>query len=63
MVRRAQLSVNPGETGLVAFMRRRNLPGFFESRLFGSTLPMVHVGQVSESDPGLKAGLEGTRAC
>jgi hypothetical protein len=32
------LSVNPDKTGLVAFMRRRKLPGFFEPRLFGRTL-------------------------
>jgi hypothetical protein len=33
------LSVNPDKTGLVAFMRRRKLPGFFEPRLFEKTLP------------------------
>jgi hypothetical protein len=32
------LSVNHGKTGLAAFMRRRDLPGFFEPRLFGTTL-------------------------
>jgi hypothetical protein len=32
------LSVNPDKTGLVAFTRRRKLPGFFEPRLFGATL-------------------------
>jgi hypothetical protein len=32
------LSVNPDKTGLVAFMRRK-LPGFFEPRFFGMTLP------------------------
>jgi hypothetical protein len=32
------LSVNPDKTGLVAFTRRRKLPGFFEPRLFGKTL-------------------------
>jgi hypothetical protein len=31
------LSVNPDKTGLVAFTRRE-LPGFFEPRLFGTTL-------------------------
>jgi hypothetical protein len=31
------LSVNPDKTGLVAFTRRRKLPGFFEPRLFGMT--------------------------
>jgi hypothetical protein len=31
------LSVNPDKTGLVAFTRRRKLPGFFEPRLFGTT--------------------------
>jgi hypothetical protein len=31
------LSVNPVKTGLIAFTRRRELPGFFE-RLFGTTL-------------------------
>jgi hypothetical protein len=33
-----RLSVNPNKTGLVAFIRRRTLPGFFEPRLFGRTL-------------------------
>jgi len=32
------LSVNPDKTGLVAFTRRRKLPGFSEPRLFGTTL-------------------------
>jgi hypothetical protein len=32
------LSVNPNKTGLVAFTRRRKLPGFFEPRVFGTTL-------------------------
>ena len=32
------LSVNPDKTGLVAFTRRRKLLGFFEPRLFGTTL-------------------------
>jgi hypothetical protein len=32
------LLVNPDKTGLVAFMRRRKLPGFFEPRFFGTTL-------------------------
>jgi hypothetical protein len=32
------LSVNPDKTGLVAFTCRRKLPGFFEPRLFGTTL-------------------------
>jgi len=32
------LLVNPGKTGLVAFSRKRKLPGFFEPRLFGMTL-------------------------
>ena len=32
------LSVNPDKTGLVAFTRRKKLPGFFEPRLFGTTL-------------------------
>jgi len=32
------LSVNPDKTGLAAFTRRRKLPGFFEPRLFGTTL-------------------------
>jgi len=31
-------SVNPNKTRLVAFTRRRKLPGFFEPRLFGMTL-------------------------
>ena len=32
------LSVNPNKTGLVAFTKKRKLPGFFEPRLFGTTL-------------------------
>ena len=32
------LSVNPDKTGLVAFTRKRKLPGFFEPRLFGKIL-------------------------
>jgi hypothetical protein len=32
------LLVNPDKTGLVAFTRRRKLPGFFEPSLFGMTL-------------------------
>jgi len=32
------LSVYLDKTGLVAFTRRRKLPGFFEPRLFGATL-------------------------
>jgi hypothetical protein len=35
---RHRLSVNPDKTGLVTFTRRRKLPGFFEPRLFGTTL-------------------------
>ena len=31
------LSVNPDKTGLVAFTRKRTLPGLFEPRLFGMT--------------------------
>jgi len=33
-----RLLVNPNKTGLVAFPGRRKLPGFFEPRLFGTTL-------------------------
>ena len=32
------LSVNPDKTGLVAFTRKRTLPGFFQPRLFGRVL-------------------------
>ena len=32
------MSVNPDKTGLIAFTRRRKLPGFFEPRLFWTTL-------------------------
>jgi hypothetical protein len=35
---RLSLSDNPDKTGLVAFMRRRKLPGFFEPCLVGTTL-------------------------
>jgi hypothetical protein len=57
------LSVNPEKTGLVAFTRRRKFPGFFEPRLFGTTLTPLHVSQVSGSDPGFMADLEGARGC
>jgi hypothetical protein len=33
-----RLSVNPNKTGLIAFTRRKKLPGFFEPRFFGMTL-------------------------
>ena len=32
------LLVNPDKTGLVAFTRKKKLPGFFEPCLFGKTL-------------------------
>jgi hypothetical protein len=32
------LTVNPGKTGLVAFIQKQKLPGFFETKLFGVTL-------------------------
>ena len=46
------LSVNPDKTGLVAFTRRRNLPGFFETRFFGTTLhrsmSVKHLGVIPD---------------
>ena len=32
------LSVNPDKTGLVAFTRKRKIPGFFEPQFFGVKL-------------------------
>jgi hypothetical protein len=32
------LSVHPDKTGVVAFTRRKKLPGFFEPHFFGTTL-------------------------
>ena len=34
------LSVNPDETGLIAFTRKRKLQGFFEPQLFGVKLSL-----------------------
>jgi hypothetical protein len=49
------LSVNPDKTGLVAFTRKRKLPGFFGVKL------SLGVGQVSRGYPGFSVDLE--RAC
>ena len=57
------LSVNPDKTGLVAFTRKRKLPGFFEPRLFGKTLQCSVLVKYLESDPGFTSDLEGTRGC
>jgi hypothetical protein len=47
------VSVNPDKTGLVAFTRRRELPGFFEPCLFGTTLdrsmPVKYLGVILDS--------------
>jgi hypothetical protein len=47
------LSVNPDKTGLVAFIRRRKLPGFFEPRICGITLrrsmTVEHLGVILDS--------------
>jgi len=47
------LSVNPDKTRLVAFIRRRKFPGFFESSLFEITLhcsmSVKHLGVVLDS--------------
>jgi hypothetical protein len=56
------LSVSPDKTGLVAFTRRRKLPGFFEPCLFGMTLHH----SISAKYLGVTrftADLEGTRGC
>ena len=37
------LWVNPDKTGLVAFVRKRTLPGLFDPRLFGTTREHVDV--------------------
>jgi hypothetical protein len=57
------LPVNPDKTALAAFVRRRKLPGFFEPRLFWDNLTLLHVGQVSWSDLGFTADLEGAHGC
>jgi len=47
------LLVNPDKTGLVVFTRRRKLPGFFELRLFGTTLQcsmsVMYLGVILDS--------------
>jgi len=47
------LSVNPDKTGLVAFTRRRKLPEFFRTRLFGMTLhrsmSVKYLGEILDS--------------
>jgi len=49
------LSVNPDKTGLVAFTRRRELPGLFELHLFGMTLQcsmsVKYLGLILDSQP------------
>jgi hypothetical protein len=56
------LSVNLNKTGLVAFMRRRKLPGFFELCLFGTTLHHSTSFKYLEVTR-FTADLEGTRGC
>jgi hypothetical protein len=52
------LSVNLDKNGLVAFTRRRKLPGFFKPTVWGNPA-MLQVDKVSRSDPGCPADLEG----
>ena len=56
-----RLSVNPVKTGLIAFTRKRKLPGFFEPQFFGVKLRLLGVGQVSGGYSGFSGDLE--RAC
>jgi len=55
------MSANPDKNDLVAFTRKRKLPGFFESHFFGFYSKFLKVGQVSRGYPGLAVDLE--RAC
>ena len=52
------LSVNSDKTRLVSFTRRKNLPGFFEPRLFGRTLlrsmSVKYLGVILDSRPTWK---------
>jgi hypothetical protein len=57
------LSVNPDKTGLAAFTRRRKLPGFFEPRLYGTTLHCSTSVKYLGGHPGFTAELKGTRGC
>ena len=52
------LSVNLDQTGLVAFTRRRKLPGFFEPRLFWNDFTPLYVSQVSLGSLVFSADLE-----
>ena len=56
-------SVNPNKTGLVAFTRRRKLPGFFEPCLLWDDFMPLYVGHVSQGSPVFSADLEGARGC
>jgi len=58
-----RLSINPDKTGLVAFTRRRKLPGFFEPRLFWDDFMSLYVSQVSWCSSGFLADMEGARGC
>jgi len=65
------MSVNPDKTGLVAFTRRRKLPGFFKLHLFGMTFhrsrSVKYLGVILDSRltwrDGFTTDLEGTRGC
>jgi hypothetical protein len=52
------LSVNTDKTGLLAFTRKKNLPGFFEPHLFERTLhcsmSVKYLGVISASRPTWK---------
>ena len=54
------LSVHPDKMGIVAFTRRRKLPGFLEPRIFGTNL---HHSMSLGGHPGFTADLEGTLGC
>jgi hypothetical protein len=58
-----RLSVHPDKTGLVVFIRRRKLPGFFEPHYFWGYFTSPYVGQVSLGSPGFSADLEGACGC
>ena len=58
------LSVNPDKIGLVVFMRRRKLTGFFEPRLFGkmlqSSMLVKYLGVILDSRPTWREHVEVT---
>jgi hypothetical protein len=54
---RLGLTVNPEKTGL---QKKKETARFLSTLSFWKGSAMLHVGQVSGSDPGLKIDMEGT---